>query len=236
MQDYASPTCLTPGQPLRKTKFSPAEIHTALIEQLAVVVDDFVVNKETGEIMGEYIRTPATYTQSRPLQHRAPDEVLSVDEWEAYISEHVDRRKLPANTTHALYDAQDMALGVRFRNGASYLISKPMMTLLLRLHELVRYRNVIVASITSISKHLGVAESNLSAKLAKLVEAKLIKVFTSRNGGMRMGEIKILIQPKLMFRGSDSLKDSAINSWYRDQIHIDSQSTGEPAAPSKVAA
>ncbi|MCY1378778.1 hypothetical protein D9M69_664410 [compost metagenome] len=116
-----------------------------------------------------------------------------------------------------------MALGKYFRKSGDYRVSKPMMTLLLQLHELVLYRNVIVMSQADLSKHLEVAESNLSAKLAKLVEAGLLKVFTSRNGEMRKSEIKLLINPWLVFRGSDALRDNAVKTWYRHQMRRASQ-------------
>ncbi|AYF87515.1 hypothetical protein D6Z43_10285 [Pseudomonas sp. DY-1] len=223
MDNCVTPACDTPSATPHNTALSHAEIHDALVEKRAVIVGCFVVDNETGEIIGEYAQTLASHALSRPSPHRAPDEVLSVDEWEDYLRQHVDRRKLPPHTTHALYYVQDTALGEHFRKSGDYRVSKPMMMLLLQLHELVLYRNVIVMSQTDLSTHLAVAESNLSAKLAKLVEAGLLKVFTSRNGDMRKGEIKLLINPWLVFRGSDALRDNAVKTWYRHQMRRDSQ-------------
>ncbi len=210
-------SCDTPSTIQDVTGYELPDIHLALVEKRADLVNGFIVDKETGEILGEYAQASASHTLSRPRPHKAPDECLSVDDWHNYRDQHVDRRELPSHTKSALLDAQDAALGERFRNGEDYRISRPMMALLLKLHEIALYRNVIVMTQTDLSKHLEVNESNLSAKLAKLVEAGLLRVFTSRTGNMRKGEIKLLINPRLVFRGNDYLQGNAIETWYRHQ-------------------
>ncbi|MFI8609022.1 hypothetical protein ACIGFL_11970 [Pseudomonas sp. NPDC077649] len=226
MENRVIPSCNTPSNTPHITGPSLAAIHAAIIEKRADVVGGFIVDIKTGEIIGEYIQSPTPLTPFHPSFHRAPDEVLSVDEWADYLKQHVDRRKLPTHTTHALYAAQDMALGMRFRKGGNSQISKPMLALLLQLHELVLYRNVIVMPQADLSERLGVAESNLLTKLAKLVDAGLLKVFTSRSGAMRKGEVKLLLNPWLVFRGSDPLRDAAVDTWYRHTMRQDSQARG----------
>ncbi|MNI95709.1 hypothetical protein D3C73_1540260 [compost metagenome] len=52
-------------------------------------------------------------------------------------------------------------------------------------------------------------------KLKVLEEANMLRVTTSRNGNIRTGEIKLVINPRLVFRGSDSTREAYLKDWYR---------------------
>ena len=77
------------------------------------------------------------------------------------------------------------------------------------------YHNVIFMTQATLAKALGAAESNLMKKLKVLEEVNLLRVTTSRNGDIRTGEIKLAINPRLVFRGSDVARERYVSDWYR---------------------
>ncbi|MNT99089.1 hypothetical protein D3C72_2418460 [compost metagenome] len=52
-------------------------------------------------------------------------------------------------------------------------------------------------------------------KLKVLEEANMLRVTTSRSGNIRTGEIKLAINPRLVFRGDDSTRRGYVEDWYR---------------------
>ncbi|MNC52798.1 Firmicute plasmid replication protein (RepL) [compost metagenome] len=95
-----------------------------------------------------------------------------------------------------------------------YRITLPQQRLLEKLHSLVLYRNVIFMTQADLAGELGTAESNLMKKLRVLMDANMLKVRTSRDG-IRTGEIVLIINPRLVFRGSDNAQARYIREWYR---------------------
>jgi hypothetical protein len=86
--------------------------------------------------------------------------------------------------------------------------------LLEKLHGLVLYRNVIFMTQADLAKQLGTIESNLIKKLRVLMDANMLIVRTSRDH-IRSGEIKLIINPRLIFRGYEEAKARYIVEWYR---------------------
>ncbi|WP_457266357.1 replication/maintenance protein RepL [Pseudomonas sp. P5_C3] len=173
-----------------------------------ITVEGLVVDTLTGEVHKPSVfSTPADY---RPNLR----DCRSVDDFERYLK-FVDRRKLPAHTPHLLRDEVDYARGVWCRTGIDCRITLPQERLLDKLHHLVVYRNVIFMTQATLAKALGTAESNLMKKLKVLEEANILRVTTSRNGNIRTGEIKLAINPRLVFRGSDSTREAYLKDWYR---------------------
>lgn len=177
-----------------------------------ISVDGLVVDKLTGEIHG--------YDDKLSVISNPPDcqpslrDCRSVDDFERHLK-FVDRRKLPEHTLHSLRDEVDHCKGVWLRTGVDCRITLPQQRLLEALHQLVMYRNVIFMTQTTLAKALGTAESNLMKKLKVLEGANMLRVTTSRNGNIRTGEIKLAINPRLVFRGDDSKREKYINAWYR---------------------
>ncbi|WP_085747816.1 hypothetical protein [Pseudomonas sp. R45(2017)] len=176
-------------------------------------INGFRVDQETGEIYGEYIVNQ--YTAATDALKPELGKCRSVDDLHAFLK-HVDLRTLPPFSKFPLVDAQDHAHGQWKRTGVDCRITLPMMNTLYTLHGLVRYANIIIMAKVDLAKALGVAESNLTKKLAPLVKAKLLKTYTSRDG-IRKGETKLLVNPRLIFRGFDTVREVYVERWYLDE-------------------
>ncbi|WP_223531212.1 hypothetical protein [Pseudomonas sp. GL-R-19] len=184
-----------------------------------ITVDGFVVDKLTGEIV-----KPSVFSTPADYQPNLRD-CRSVDDFERHLK-FVDRRKLPAHTLHPLRDEVDRALGEWRRTGVDCRITVPQQRLLEQLHGLVLYRNVIILLLADLAAKLGTVESNLMKKLRVLVDANMLSVYTSRDGSIRKGEIKLVVNPRLIFRGSDNTREGYIREWYRPvgSLHLEAVS------------
>jgi hypothetical protein len=184
-------------------------------------VDGFVINRDTGEIYGHDDK-PSAYTGRIDYQPELSG-CRSVDDMNALLK-HVDRRKLPEHTLHRLIDVQNYAHGVWRGGGVDCRITIPMMNTLTKLHELVLFRNVIIMSQADLAKALSTSESNLTKKLKTLIDSNAVRVSTSRSGSgdIRKGEIKLTINPRLIFRGGDYTRNGYIDEWYRPVGYLQS--------------
>lgn len=177
-------------------------------------VDGLLINPATGEIFG-YDDKPSVFSEC-PDQCPGLNSCRSVDDLSAFLKHKlIDRRKLPAHTLHSLIYAQDIAHGVWRREGVDCRITLPMMNTLRKLHGLVKYHGVIIISQADLANALNTTESNLMKKLNTLVDANMLRVYTSRKDDIRKGEIKLAINPRLIFRGPDKARDRYIAAWYR---------------------
>lgn len=176
-------------------------------------INGFRVDQQTGEIHGEYVITQYAATTD-PLKPEL-SKCRSVDDLDEFLK-HVDLRTLPPFSKFSLIDAQDHSHGQWKRTGVDCRITLPMMNTLYILHGLVKYANIIVMTKAGLTKALGVAESNLTKKLSPLVNAKLLRVYTSRDD-IRKGEIKLLINPRLIFRGFDYVREAYVEGWYSEE-------------------
>lgn len=185
----------------------PQQCHTSNL-------NGFRVDQETGEIYGEYLTNQ--YAVATDQLKTELSRCRSVDDLYEFL-EHVDLRTLPPFSNFDLIDAQDHAHGHWKRTGVDCRITLPMMNTLCTLHDLVKYANIIVMTKADLAKVLGVAESNLTKKLSPLVNAKLLRVYTSRDG-IRKGEIKLLVNPRLIFRGFDNVREAYVEGWYLEEV------------------
>ena len=177
-------------------------------------VDGLLISSATGEIFG-YDDKPSVFSEFRD-QCPELSSCRSVDDLSAFLKHKlIDLRKLPAHTLHSLIYAQDIAHGVWRREGVDCRITLPMMNTLRKLHGLVKYHGVIIISQADLANALNTTESNLMKKLNTLVDANMLRVHTSRGGDIRKGEIKLAINPRLIFRGPDKARDRYIAEWYR---------------------
>ncbi|MFR0714183.1 hypothetical protein ACLUS7_03860 [Enterobacterales bacterium BD_CKDN230030183-1A_HGKHYDSX7] len=178
-------------------------------------VDGLLISPTTGEIFG-YDEKPSVFSE-RPDYKLPLSECRSTDDLEQHVK-HVDRRKLPPHTLHSLTTAQDQAHGVWRRTGVDCRITVPMMNTLNQLHELVLYRNIIIMPQTDLAKALGTTASNLMKKLSTLISSNMVRLRTSRNGDIRTGEIKLTINPRLIFRGDDRTREKYVKDWYLNPV------------------
>lgn len=184
-------------------------------------VDGLLISPTTGEIFG-YDDKPSVFSK-RPDYQPELSKCRSADDLHAHLK-HVDRRKLPTHTLHSLTDAQNYAHGLWRRTGVDCRITAPMMNTLSKLHELVQYRNMIIMPQADLAKALGTTAPNLMKKLGALISTNMVRVSTSRQGGIRTGEIKLTVNPRLIFRGDDAKRDEYIKHWYRDWTTLHPQS------------
>lgn len=223
------------------TEFHPTTVHSTILLSHAELeapnahkgkayvapylnVDGLLISPTTGEIFG-YDDKPSAFSE-RPDYRPELSKCRSADDLHAHLK-HVDRRKLPTHSLHSLTDAQDYAHGLWRRTGVDCRITVPMMNTLSKLHGLVQYRNMIIMPQAELAKALGTTESNLMKKLGTLINSNMVRVSTSRQGGIRTGEIKLTVNPQLIFRGDDAKRDEYIEHWYREwtTLHLQSASS-----------
>lgn len=186
------------------------EVPASVIASKArLTVDGLIIDKHTGEILGR----PSVF-DGRIDYKPELRKCRSVDDLQDFLS-HIDRRKLPAHEWHSLYDEVDYAHGEWRRTGIDCRITIPQLRLLEKLHSLILYCNVIIMTQADLAKALGTVESNLMKKLRVLMDSNMIRVRTSREGSIRKGEIKLSVNPRLIFRGDDYRRNCYIEDWYR---------------------
>lgn len=188
------------------------EVHPPITTVTLISVDGLIIDKSTGEIL-EYDSKLSAFIGRIDYKPEL-GKCRSVDDLQHYLT-FEDRRKLPPHTLHLLRDEVDYAHGEWRRTGVDCRITIPQLRLLEKLHSLVLYRNVIIMTQTELAKSLGVVESNLMKKLRILMDANMLRVCTSRDGNIRTGEIKLIINPRLIFRGGDYTRNGYIDEWYR---------------------
>lgn len=186
-------------------------LHPPITVTTLISANSLIIDKSTGEILGHDSKS-SIYTGTIKYQ----DELgacRSADDYQDHLS-FVDRRKLPPHKLHSLRDEVNYAHGEWRRTGLDCRITLPQQRLLEKLHGLVLYRNVIFMTQTDLAKKLGIVESNLMKKLRVLMDVNMLIVRTSRDH-IRTGEIKLIINPRLIFRGGGKVKARYILEWYR---------------------
>ena len=182
-----------------------------------ITVEGLIVSKITGEIHG-HDGKPSIFSTSASVQPSLSD-CRSIDDFALHLK-FVDRRKLPAHTSHQLLNEVDSARGEWCRTGVDCRITLPQQRLLEKLHQLVIYRNAIFMTQIDLAKALNVDESNLMKKLKVLEGTSMLRISTSRNGKIRSGEVKLTINPRLIFRGNDSARGRYITDWYKPVSYL----------------
>lgn len=186
-------------------------LHPSITATNLISVDGLIIDKSTGEIHGHDSK-PSTLTGTIKYQSEL-GKCRSVDDYMNHLS-FVDRRKVPPHKLHSLRDEINYAHGEWRRIGLNCRITLPQQRLLEKLRDLVLYRNIIFITRPNLAKHLETMESNLMKKLRVLIDANMLIVRTSRDH-IRTGEIKLIINPRLIFRGSDNTLARYIPEWYR---------------------
>lgn len=194
-------------------------------------INGLIIDKCTGEILG-HDDTPSVLTG--PAKYKCElGKCRSTDDFEDHLS-FVDRRKLPPHALHSLRSEVDHAHGEWRRTGMDCRITIPQLRLLEQLHGLILYRNIIITSQANLAQSLGVAESNLMKKLRLLTDSHMLRVFTSRDSSMRKGEIKLSVNPRLIFRGDDYARGEYIERWYQPTGYLHKGTTELPEAPDSL--
>jgi len=185
-------------------------------------INGLIIDKCTGEILG-HDDTPSVLTG--PIKYKCElGKCRSIDDFADHLS-FVDRRKLPPQALHLLRSEVDNAHGEWRRTGVDCRITIPQLRLLEQLRKITLYRNIIITTQTDLAKSLGTAESNLMKKLRVLTNSDMLRVWTSRNSSIRKGEIKLSVNPRLVFRGGDYARDEYIKTWYQPTGYLHSVAT-----------
>lgn len=194
-------------------------------------INGLIIDTWTGEILG-HDDTPSAL--AGPAKYKSElGRCRSIDDFEDHLS-FVDRRKLPPHVLHSLRSEVDYAHGEWRRTGTDCRITIPQLRLLEQLHKLILYRNIIITSQANLAQSLGVAESNLMKKLRLLTDSHMLRVFTSRDRSMRKGEIKLSVNPRLIFRGDDYARGEYIKRWYQPIGYLHKGTTELPDAPDSI--
>ena len=171
---------------------------------------EFRINKQTGEIEGQYIVTeykPMSIEDERYYKYTAssPEAATNTDQLLDFVKVRVDKRKLVTyNSTKALHDA---SCGMSIRNGGGAMFTLPQYKTMNKLIKALVYRNIIIGTKADVAKQLGVDVKKLKQTLA--VVSNLVDVVED---GMSKGYIKILIHPAYGFKYESSTINSARSS------------------------
>lgn len=192
-------------------------------------INRLIIDTCTGEILGHDDKPSIL---AGPIKYQCEiGKCRSIDDFDSHLS-FVDRRKLPPHGLHSLRDLVDYAHGLWRRTGTDYRITGPQLRLLEQLHGLILYRNIIIMTQAGLAKCLGTSESNLMKKLRVLTDSNMLRVFTSKSGDIRQGEIKLSINPRLIFRGADHVLEKYMETWYKPASYLHTGAT-EPRQASE---
>lgn len=195
-----------------------SNMQTAFPSKYLITFEGFVVHTLTGEIYepsfyaSQYDYTPALYYRS-------------VDDFEQYLKNYVDLRKLQPRKSKLRAVESDAYYAWKDSNKlVDCRITAPMMKVLKVLELAIKYRNVLVTTQADLAKLLDVASRHVMTKLKPLVDRGLIHVRTSLEG-VREGEVILTVNPGLIFRGDDTAQ-----KWYWKRLYKDAAANNPNSA------
>lgn len=176
-----------------------------------IVVDGFVIDKITGEILGEY--------SFRDVEHKRvvnqSGDIFNVrnnDDMENILI-NVDKRKL--HLRNLVTSSFNLCAGNSKRTGEKAMMTKTQHDLLKTLAPLVQYRNVIIIKRVDLAKELRV---DMKVLLRKLKAGQpYVRVETKE---VSKGFIRITVHPDLLFKytrvGYYNAVQSSLKEWFKD--------------------
>lgn len=176
------------------------EQHLDILPLIGVRVGDFIVNPDTGEVIGEYVVTPCIDVtigkEERAYMNnitKYPTTVTHIDQLQDWLSVAIDGRKVKkVNETRIVHD---QICGVAKRDNVPLMVSVPEYGKLDKLCKALTFRNFVIGDIEQVSKDVGVTKSkNLRRDFASLIDKGLVKIETSIDGMMK-GQVKISVHP-----------------------------------------
>ena len=189
-------------------------------EESKLVVQDgfFRVDKATGEILGEYVKSPYQPITRKEYEKEykivpSPYNARSQDDIEAYIKLNVDKRKVIMVNNIDNRAGDDLCRVVYGEGKRTKTMTKPQYKILQTLAKHISHHNVIVCTRKHLSLILGIQENHIMRNM-KIVEPH-VRVVTD---GVQRGSIKLLINPDLVFKAQgnvlNALRKQALESWY----------------------
>lgn len=175
-----------------------SELPESVQKTTGIRVGDFIVNPNTGEILGEYsvhkVEPPSAeekaYLNSVVMFPTEARHVEQVKQWLAYAVD--GRRIVKFNDCKKIHDA---LCGEAKRNGTPTALSVPEYTKLNNLCNELLIMNFIIGDSKVVASKIKVKDHrNIRRDYASLVEKGLVKVETSKDGLMK-GQAKISVHP-----------------------------------------
>lgn len=190
-------------------------------KKMAVFDGYFRVNKETGEIIGEYVTSPYKAITRKEYEKEykivpSPVNARDEDDIKDYIKMHVDKRKL-FMFKHIEERVADAWLRLHYKDGMNKLsiLTKPQYRILNLLSEHISFHNVICMPRKHLAMLLGTQENHVG-RMMKVVAPYVREI----KEGVRKGSIKLIVSPDLMFKAEgrklQTLREQAMKAWYLD--------------------
>lgn len=189
-----------------------------------VRVGDFIVNSDTGEILGEYTThkvEPLTKEEKHYFTQisKFPQDAKHIEQLQDWLSVAVDGRKvLKFNDCEKIHDA---ICGDAKRNNKGYSLSVPEYTKLNNLCNELTFMNFLIGDAKVVAKKIKVSShGNIRRDYTSLVEKGLVKVETSLDG-MMVGQVKISVHPYFAYvheKGSfTSSRALCLKNWIKKE-------------------
>lgn len=175
------------------------EQHVDILHLIGVRVGDFIVNPDTGEVIGEYSVTPCTDVtigkEERAYMNnitKYPTTVTHLDQLQDWLSVAIDGRKIKkVNDTRAVHD---QICGVAKRDNVPLMVSVPEYGKLDKLVRALTFRNFVIGSVDDVTAALGTNGKKLKRDYQSLIDKGLVKIETSLDG-MLKGQVKVSVHP-----------------------------------------
>lgn len=190
-------------------------------DKMAVFDGFFRVNKETGEIVGEYVTSPYKGITRKEYEKEykivpSPINARDEDDIKDYVKLNVDNRKVYVFNNLDARQAEAL-LRSKMKGGgkATPVIGKAQFKILAKLAEHISFHNIICMPRKHITMLLGIQENHFMRTM-KVVEP-FVRVVTD---GVRRGSVKLILSPDLLFKAEGrklhSIREQAMQSWYLD--------------------
>lgn len=193
------------------------------VEETKMAVFDgfFRVNKETGEIVGEYVTSPYKGITRKEYEKEykivpSPINARDEDDIKDYIKLNVDNRKVFVFNNLDARNA-DALLRSKLKGGKSTVpvMTKPQYKILKSLGEHISFHNIICMPRRHLAMLLGTQENHI-CRMLKVVAPYVREI----KEGVRKGSIKLILSPDLLFKAEGrklhTIREQAMKTWYLD--------------------
>lgn len=157
-------------------------------------------DEATGEVSRTYTTTPYAHTGPSQGVFLVPDNAKSSEDLKDICSELGEKSNW------------SMTLGVssvKDQDQQSYVY-------LLKMARLVLFRNILIQRKSKLADLLGIRPDHLSRTLKRMESKGYLRISTDKMFDRR--DIKVLVNPAILWRGNHHLRSLKINSWYSSSM------------------
>lgn len=219
--DYEGVVVDSPDQDQMDYVFNGDDQYAVTVEagkKVAVMDGFFRVNKSTGEIIGEYVKSPYKGITRKEYEKEykivpSPINARNTDDIKDYIKLNVDKRRVVTynNIDNRAYEAAGRAKYGDAKGVSS--MTKPQYKMLQQIAEHLSFHNVIVARRKDLALLLNIKENHIIRCLK--VVSDYVRVVTE---DVQRGYIKLVVSPDLLFKTEGrkmyQLREQAMTAWY----------------------